>query len=87
MRADAKKLWVDGLRSGDYKQGFGDLRARGCHCALGVLIEVSGTEYTDVYSLYANVELSITARKAVIHLNDDKKESFEMIADYIDAYL
>ena len=32
-----KKLWVNALRSGEFKQGRGFLLKDGCYCALGVL--------------------------------------------------
>jgi hypothetical protein len=32
-----KKLWINALRSGEFKQGRGFLEKNGCYCALGVL--------------------------------------------------
>jgi hypothetical protein len=36
------KKWVDTLRSGDYKQGTGQLYDNGYYCCLGVACEISG---------------------------------------------
>lgn len=40
MREDIKELWVTALRSGEYKQGTGQLNYSGHFCCLGVLCEV-----------------------------------------------
>jgi len=44
MNKRIKKLWIEALRSGKFKQGFGQLR-RGRtnvrHCCLGVLCEIA----------------------------------------------
>jgi hypothetical protein len=47
MDATVKKQWVDALRSGKYRQGFGALRKglgldNDQYCCLGVLCEVAG---------------------------------------------
>lgn len=48
MNADVKEKWLTALRSGDYKQGRGRLKAtkdgRTTYCCLGVLCEVAITE-------------------------------------------
>jgi hypothetical protein len=36
------RLWVDALRSGEYKQGKGYLNEAGRYCCLGVACDVSG---------------------------------------------
>lgn len=41
MKAEVKKLWVDALRSGDYKQVEGALRKDDQFCCLGVLCDVA----------------------------------------------
>lgn len=41
MKLEPKKLWLEALRSGDYKQGKGYLRTNEGHCCLGVLCEVA----------------------------------------------
>lgn len=40
MNDEARKLWTAALRSGEYKQGTGQLRSRG-YCCLGVLCDVA----------------------------------------------
>jgi hypothetical protein len=45
MNADIKKLWVDALRSGEYKQGLGCLKKMSAanqyeYCCLGVLCDL-----------------------------------------------
>ncbi len=41
MNLEIKKLWVDALRSGEYKQGFGFLEQGGKWCCYGVLCELA----------------------------------------------
>jgi len=45
MLPEIKKLWIDALRSGEYKQQAGSLRqvedGKTCFCALGVLCEIA----------------------------------------------
>ena len=40
MNPEIKKLWVDALRSGEYKQGQGTLKRSDCFCCLGVLTDI-----------------------------------------------
>lgn len=47
MTPELKAKWVEALRSGEYKQGFGRLRQQGegaavAYCCIGVLCEVAG---------------------------------------------
>lgn len=43
MNQEIKEKWVAALRSGDYKQGKGELHnvTKGTHCCLGVLCEIA----------------------------------------------
>jgi hypothetical protein len=41
MNADIKAKWIAALRSGDYKQTQGRLRAHDLFCCLGVLCDVT----------------------------------------------
>lgn len=41
MDQNVKKLWVDALRSGEYKQGMYALRKGNDFCCLGVLCDIS----------------------------------------------
>jgi hypothetical protein len=40
MHEHIKKLWVDALRSGNYRQGIGRLRCADTYCCLGVLCDL-----------------------------------------------
>lgn len=40
MDAEIKKKWVEALRSGRYKQGYGRLHGDNNYCCLGVLCDV-----------------------------------------------
>ena len=40
MLTKNQQLWVDALRSGDYKQGQGALKINGTYCCLGVASDV-----------------------------------------------
>lgn len=40
MNKQAKQLWIEALRSGEYKQGNGALNYKDKYCCLGVLCEV-----------------------------------------------
>jgi len=45
MNKDIKKNWVDALRSGEYKQGTGELRKNEDHfCCLGVLCDLAAKD-------------------------------------------
>ena len=41
MSKELMQAWIAALESGKYKQGHFSLNKGGCHCALGVLVEVS----------------------------------------------
>lgn len=43
-----KKLWVEALRSGEYKKGKGALRANGKFCCLGVLCNLHAQEHPEI---------------------------------------
>lgn len=42
-----RKAWTTALRSGEYKQGKGNLEKDGAFCCLGVLCKLSGIERKD----------------------------------------
>lgn len=44
MDARVKKLWVDALRSGEYKQADSRLRGESGYCCLGVLCDIHAQE-------------------------------------------
>lgn len=41
MKPEIVKLWVEALRSGEYKQGFGQLRVEDEFCCLGVACDLA----------------------------------------------
>lgn len=53
MNKEIKKVWIDALRSGKYKQGPDNMYCEGKHCCLGVLAEI-----------YATTELGMSPKDA-----------------------
>jgi hypothetical protein len=41
MNPDKKKMWIDALLSGEYKQGRGALKYKNGYCCYGVLCDVA----------------------------------------------
>lgn len=100
MKEAIKKEWVAALRSGKYKQGRGKLRHQNdTFCCLGVLIDVMGEEWYVVAGNYRcdglTTSLSdrlldvteLTSESTLMKMNDDKRKSFDEIADWIDENL
>ena len=50
MNKRIKKLWIDALRSGDYKQTDGQLRDANGFCCLGVLCNIHAQEHPEIAS-------------------------------------
>jgi hypothetical protein len=55
MKAEIKQKWLEALRSGNYKQGTGELcisytSGRFEHCCLGVLAEVCGIDRSKLFN-------------------------------------
>lgn len=48
MKAEIKKLWVEALRSGEYKQTTGQLRDNNSFCCLGVLCNLHALAHPDI---------------------------------------
>lgn len=60
LNPEVKKKWVDALRSGEYKQGHGQLRGgaqQGKYCCLGVLCDVAAKEGLGAWSANAFVAI------------------------------
>ena len=94
MDAQLKKVWVEALRSGEYKQGKGMLyRPEETHCCLGVLCKVAGK------GSYSEGEVNLDGGyfwldgifpdgiRTFVNMNDHQGKSFNEIADYIEANL
>lgn len=55
MNKRIKRLWVAALRSGEYKQGHGQLRRRkDTFCCLGVLCNIHAQEHPDIAAKQKN---------------------------------
>jgi hypothetical protein len=83
-----KKLWLAALRSGKYKQGFGDFRGDGIntyipvntYCALGLLQRVckKGKDH------YPESGVDIEEFTTIVYMNDNEFKSFKQIANWIE---
>ena len=92
LNKEAKEKWLQALRSGDYKQGTGDLQSGGCFCCLGVLEKVikgkvKKHQSASWPSCGDQVRLSRPACRRLITMNDVEKKSFAQIADWIEENL
>ena len=101
MNKRIKKAWVKALRSGEYKQGNGQLCRNDRFCCLGVLYDIAHDGYwhkgtdgqswlTDERSgefLYGeDFGLSDDMQENLSDMNDEY-QSFAQIADYIEQNL
>ena len=91
MNADLKARWIAALRSGEFKQAFGELQKNDGYCCLGVLCKVAGrtpTNSADDTTLYDWMRLELGLPTAGLwHRNDQQKLSFPEIADWIEVNL
>lgn len=99
IKASIKKKWISALRSGNYKQGQGNLCTSMSqrHCCLGVLADIVDPERNtweggDNYfghpdnkrqRLLLGGYLSNRKLDKLVNLNDDKGLSFKNIAKFI----
>lgn len=96
MKAN-RKLWVEALRSGKYKQNrLGWLRIDGRYCCLGVLADVAGCEWEGDWIGCADGEyryppdramnfVGLGRFTALIAMNDAEKRRFTTIAKFIEG--
>lgn len=95
MNPEVKKVWINELRSGRYKQTTARLHgANGGYCCLGVLCDLSGAMDWHVGDpcipptmIQRWAGLSALSRERLIVLNDEKGASFGEIANWIERYL
>jgi len=101
MREEPKRLWLENLRSGKYKQGFNTLRnVDNEFCCLGVLCDISGLEIDwgnwaqlpDNVQKWAGLDYNprVNTKYGIQQLsrcNDTYKLSFKEIADLIEEQL
>lgn len=97
MNAEIKKKWIEALRSGDYRQGFGGLKKEDCFCCLGVLCQIKDPEgwigprwhgamnILPVEEAY-KIDLKWASQLTLIDKND-AAVSFIEIANWIEEYL
>lgn len=99
MNPFTKEKWVSALRSGEYKQGRGQLK-RGCrYDTLGVLLEEAAPEFLsddgycdsnrttlpdDLATLWGITE---SEQDTLVIMNDSQMRSFAYIADHIEREL
>lgn len=97
------ELWIEALRSGEYKQYRGALRGlRGdSFCCLGVLCDLAakdggpqweGSDFMDYVAVLPSrirnfLGMSVSEERWLIRLNDKKGADFPAIADYIEKDL
>ena len=84
------KAWVRALRSGKYTQGREQIydRHRETYCCIGVLARIQNRNMDDIttHSFCHEGKYNV-GRDTMFHLvkmNDEDKNSFEEIADYIE---
>jgi hypothetical protein len=94
MDAELKAKWTAALRSGEFKQHQGQLRApdKSEYCCLGVLCEIAGIKigknglspagYGPIYKAVGDEDIC----SALYQMNDSGR-TFTEIADYIDKTL
>jgi len=98
MKKEIKEKWFTALKSGSYKQGFGQLRHKDKFCCLGVLCDVVDQKgWTNKFGVSSHrgashvlspeflnqCELPHAKMEVLIRLNDNSRASFNEIADYI----
>lgn len=103
MNPEVKKVWINELRSGRYKQTDGALRRDGRHCCLGVLCATSkagkweergfGGEYryggATGFPPLPVIEWASLSRREMNSLAamNDHGATFDEIADWIERHL
>ena len=101
MNTEIKKLWVNALKSGDYKQGFKQSFYDGeLFCAIGVLMDIFfKTQYTTWVHGAGKAQSEIDKLMfdfenwsglelcdlEIMHINDVERKSFLEIADFIES--
>lgn len=83
------RAWVKALRSGEYKQGQGQLRKYNSFCCLGVACEISGSSYEGDRA-YPSQEIAtqiygLQTRGGALELTPDCPH-YQRIADFYDPY-
>ena len=101
-RTEHTQKWLDALRSGKYKQGFGGLNRKGEFCCLGVACDVHSPDaWIDCGNYHGHTfgagtmnakglvafGMTETESSKLICLNDNGDSNFPEIADAIEAMI
>lgn len=100
MQEKYKGPWIEALRSGKYKQGRRTLCWDNTYCCLGVLAEINGhlqkTPFINksCYTCYDTLPSDLAMEFGIngvmydlMDMNDNKKWTFNQIADWIEENL
>ena len=77
-----RKVWLEALRSGKYKQCRYNLRNEDKFCCLGVAGEIFNLSWYDL--IYKKLGLSKSQTGTLIFANDHLEKPFEYIADMVE---
>ncbi len=92
MDQKLKSRWVVALRSGNYQQGAGCLRADKRYCCLGVYAEINGLfdvadgDVNPDSALLPATVMSLVDQNYLCNMNDHGA-NFAQVADYIESNL
>lgn len=94
MDSALKAKWVKALRSGGFEQCREELHDGFGYCCIGVGYQILGNDSEDILdeddptSIAAKaLGLSEDTEKKLVIMNDDERQDFNQIADYIEANL
>lgn len=93
MNKKDKKKWVKALRSGEYRQGQGQLinitsAGNVNYCCLGVACSIGITKpLKSGEEVVKKSFLSLVDQRQLVVMNDEQRMSFKQIADYIEKNL
>jgi hypothetical protein len=101
VQEEIKTKWVAALRSGAYKQAKYEFFNGECHCAIGVLLDISGEgkweenkkagSYNFIsekafVTIFSDMKLAPTTRSNIMRMNDSEELSFVEIADHVEGW-
>lgn len=92
MKAAYKQKWLKALRSGKFNQKQGLLKIGNGFCCLGVLCEVTGTNFQLGQCQLKEEQLTKfglkeNTQQTLIKMNDIKRFTFKQIASYVSKNL
>lgn len=89
LTQEEKEVWLEALRSGNYKQGHKRLRRDTKYCCLGVLNEVCSLGFSATYPALQSGRdyfcLPEKVQQGLYVKNDYLKQTFAEIADFIET--